>query len=112
MCVYFGPEKVVDLWGSTADSPNATFYGPDTLQSVCSSTKCLTAIAFASGVVDKGLVRYEDKVSRFWPEFAANEKENVTIADVMRHEAGLANFRKVIAIYPMCTHNETFCSYG
>lgn len=26
---------------------------------------------------------------KYWPEFAQNGKENITIADVMRHEAGM-----------------------
>ena len=38
---------------------------------------------------DKGLISYEEKVCTYWPEFAKNGKENITVADVMRHEAGL-----------------------
>jgi len=38
---------------------------------------------------DKGLVKYEEKVCTYWPEFAQNGKENITVADVLRHEGGL-----------------------
>ncbi len=86
LCVYQGQEKVVDLWGS-ADGDKS--YGPDTQQIIFSSSKCVTALVVAC-MVDKGLLSYDEKVSKYWPEFAQNGKENVTVADVMRHEAGLA----------------------
>lgn len=35
---------------------------------------------------------YDDKVSKYWPEFGKNGKENVTIADVLRHEGGVPYF--------------------
>ena len=42
--------------------------------------------------------RYEDKVSKHWPEFGQNGKEEVTIADVLRHEAGLPTLSEKINI--------------
>ena len=59
-----------------------------------SSTKTLSAIAVAA-LVDQGIVAYEDKVAKVWPEFAKNGKENVTLQEVLRHEAGLARIRSV-----------------
>jgi CubicO group peptidase (beta-lactamase class C family) len=38
---------------------------------------------------DKGLFQYEDPIAKHWPEFAQHGKENITIADLMRHEAGM-----------------------
>lgn len=38
---------------------------------------------------DKGHLDYDKKVTTYWPEFGQNGKQNVTVADVMRHEAGL-----------------------
>lgn len=87
LCVYVGEEVVVDLWASTSHSA----YTGDTLTNVFSSTKSITAIAMAA-LVDLGLINYSDKICQHWPEFAENEKGDVTIADLMRHEAGLANF--------------------
>jgi len=87
LCVYVGEEKVVDLWFSTT---NTTFTG-DTLINVFSSTKSLTAIAMAA-LVDKGVIKYSDKIATHWPEFGQKDKGDITIADLMRHEAGLANF--------------------
>ena len=87
LCVYVGEEMVVDLWCSTTSD---NFTG-DSLTTVFSSTKSLTAIAMAA-LVDKGLIKYSDKIASHWPEFGQNEKGEITIADLMRHEAGLANF--------------------
>jgi len=87
LCVYVGEEKVVDLWCSVTDPG----YTGNTLTNVFSSTKSLTAIAMAS-LEDKGLMKYTDKISSYWPEFGQNGKEDITVADLLRHEAGLAQF--------------------
>jgi len=91
LCVYVGEEVVVDLWGSTSHSN----YTGDTLTNVFSSTKSITAIAMAA-LVDLGLMNYSDRICQYWPEFAENGKEQITIADLMRHEAGLANLDTLI----------------
>jgi len=31
-------------------------------------------------MVDKGHLKYEEKVSKYWPEFGKNGKENLTVA--------------------------------
>eukprot|EP00095_Tigriopus_kingsejongensis_P001144 maker-scaffold628_size122696-snap-gene-0.33 protein:Tk01144 transcript:maker-scaffold628_size122696-snap-gene-0.33-mRNA-1 annotation:"esterase" len=85
-CAYVGSERVVDLWGTAVDDPD---YNGDSLQSVFSSTKCLTSIVFAT-LVDQELIGYEDTVASIWPEFGQNGKSDVSVADVMRHESGLA----------------------
>ena len=85
LCVYVGDEKVIDLWASTTNSN----YTADTLTNVFSSTKSLTAIAMAT-LYDKGILKYDSKIPEYWPEFAENGKDQVTVADLMRHQAGLA----------------------
>ena len=40
-------------------------------------------------LVDRGLVDYDDLVSEHWPEFGVHGKEEITVADVMRHEGGV-----------------------
>ena len=41
--------------------------------------------------VISGLIKYSDKISTHWPEFSQNGKSDITIADLMRHESGLAS---------------------
>ena len=66
------------------------------LQIVFSSTKMMAATVFAVAV-DKGWLKYNDNVSKHWPEFAQNGKEHITIADVLRHDAGLNSFDSTIS---------------
>ena len=82
LCVYFEDQVVVDLCRLNAKKPN---YALDSLQLVMSSSKVLAAIAVALTVENSNL-DYTDKIAEFWPGF--REKE-LTVADVMRHEAGL-----------------------
>jgi CubicO group peptidase (beta-lactamase class C family) len=88
LCIYHKGEKVVDLWASAEDPGQ---FSADSLINVFSSGKSLESIALAS-LVSKGLLRFEEKVTEYWPEFGANGKSELTVADLMRHEAGLANF--------------------
>jgi len=88
LVVYEDGEKVVDLSGCNDQSQG---YTAGTIQNVFSCGKILEVIAIAM-LVDRGLVAYSDLVGKHWPEFACNGKEDVTIADVLRDEAGLAVF--------------------
>ena len=90
----------MDLWGSV-DNPD---YTGDTLTNVFSSTKSITSIVLAS-LVDQGLMQYEDKISQHWPQFAQNGKEEITVADLMRHEAGLAELDTPITLPSLLTEN-------
>jgi CubicO group peptidase (beta-lactamase class C family) len=101
LCVYHRGEKVVDLWASTKGDGS---FSADSLVNVFSSGKSLEAIAIAS-LVSKGLLRYDARITQYWPEFGANGKEGLTVADLMRHEAGLANFDTSLDLEDLFTEN-------
>ena len=88
LCVYHNDVKVVDLWASTAGDGD---FSADSLVNIFSSGKSLEAIALAS-LVSKGLLEYNQKIAHYWPAFAENGKGDLTVAGLMRHEAGLAVF--------------------
>jgi CubicO group peptidase (beta-lactamase class C family) len=88
LCVYHRGEAVVDLWASVE---NDISFSSDSLINVFSSGKSLEAIAMA-WLVGKGLLSYDSEITRYWPEFGAQGKDKLTVADLMRHEAGLASF--------------------
>ncbi len=88
LCVYYKGERVVDLWASAT---NDARFSADSIVNVFSSGKSLEAIAIAS-LVGKGLLDYKAKIVDYWPEFGANGKGELTVADLMRHEAGMAAF--------------------
>ena len=45
---------------------------------------------------DQGNFQFEDKITKFWPEFGQNGKENTRICDVLRHESGLSYFSEIL----------------
>jgi CubicO group peptidase (beta-lactamase class C family) len=101
LCIYHRGEKVVDLWGTTTGDDSFT---ADSLVNVFSSSKNLETLAIAT-LVDKGLLSYDAKIIDYWPEFGANGKADITIADLMRHEAGLASFEFSIEVEDLLVHN-------
>ena len=44
-------------------------------------------------------------MTEYWPDFARNGKSSVTIADVLRHESGLAYFTSTFGVEDMRTEN-------
>jgi len=86
--IYHGEKKVVDVHGCNAKQPQ---YTDDTMQCVFGCGQVIEAIVMAM-LVDRGLLRYDDKVGKYWPEFSKHGKRFVTIAEVMRHEGGVPFF--------------------
>ncbi|MFT5693215.1 MAG: CubicO group peptidase (beta-lactamase class C family) [Oceanicoccus sp.] len=101
LCVYHQGEKVVDLWASVGEGVN---FSPDSLVNCFSSGKSLEAIAMAS-LAGKGLLDYNAKIADYWPEFGTNGKEELTVAELMRHEAGLAALDSSIEPHDLLTEN-------
>ena len=81
-------KPVVDLWAGLADKATATPWCDDTMAVVFSSTKGVAATCMHV-LVDRGLVDLDAPVATYWPEFATNGKEEITVAMVMSHQAGL-----------------------
>lgn len=101
LCIYHRGEKVVDLWASVVDDKN---FGSDSIANIFSSGKSFEAIAMAY-LVDQGLLDYASKITDYWPEFGANGKGSLVVADLMRHEAGLAGFNVAIDPTDLLTEN-------
>lgn len=84
-------ELIVDLRGGFADRGKEHAWAEDTVVPVYSTTKPIAALVLAS-VIDALPAGYETAVADLWPEFAANGKDTVTIADMVSHQAGLPGF--------------------
>lgn len=63
---------------------------PDTLVFWLSSVKPVMSVAIGQ-LVERGLVGFDDPVAKHLPEFAANEKERVTIRHLLTHTACIPN---------------------
>ncbi|MEJ3652185.1 serine hydrolase domain-containing protein [Actinomycetes bacterium KLBMP 9759] len=88
LSVYLHGEKVVDLWGGSADPERARPWRRDTLQAVFSTTKGATS-ACALLLVQRGELDLDAPVSDYWPEFAQQGKQNVPVRWLLSHQAGL-----------------------
>ncbi|HEX4196043.1 MAG TPA: serine hydrolase domain-containing protein [Caulobacteraceae bacterium] len=88
-CVFKDGEKVVDLWGGHVDAARSRPWERDTLVNVWSTTKGVMALCVAR-LNDQGLLENDRPVADYWPEFAANGKGKVTVAQLFSHQAGLA----------------------
>lgn len=86
---YHHGELVVDLWGGIADTTTDRTWDEDTLVLVYSTTKGITAMC-ANRLAQQGAIDVEAPVATYWPEFAQAGKENVTVAELLSHRAGLA----------------------
>jgi len=84
---------VVDLWGGFADKARTRPWTHDTLANVFSTTKGLTAIC-AHRLAAEGKLDFDAPVARYWPEFAQNGKEHITVRQLLNHRAGLPGVRE------------------
>jgi len=90
-CIYHQGEKVVDLWGGIRNEVTGEPWEEDTMVLVWSTTKGLSALAMALAH-SKGLYDYDEPVSKYWPEFAQQGKNKITIRQLFAHQAGLFAF--------------------
>jgi len=79
---------VVDLWGGVRDARSGDRWGEDTLVLVYSTSKGLAAMTLALAH-SRGWLDYDERVATYWPEFAQAGKGDVTVRQLLGHEAGL-----------------------
>ena len=94
--VYVGHEPAVRLTGGSRLGPGDPGpYDDQTIQLVASTTKFVESLCIAL-LVDRGLLRYDDRIVQHWPEFAGGHanKALVTVRQLMMHRAGLPVFER------------------
>lgn len=87
-CVYHKGEKVVDLWGGVRNKTTGEPWEQDTMALVYSATKGLSAMTLALAH-SRGWLNYDELVCTYWPEFAQNGKEKITVRQLLSHQTGL-----------------------
>ena len=90
-CAYHHGEKVVDLWGGIRNKETGEPWEKDTMVVVHSATKGLAAMTLAVAH-SRGWLDYEERVATYWPEFAQQGKETITVRQLLAHQAGLFAF--------------------
>ena len=88
-------EVVLDLWGGHADREKTRPFNERTLTPVFSVTKALAAMLMAR-LVDQGKLAYDQTVASVWPQFAAAGKGEITVEQMLSHQAGLPGFLELM----------------
>ena len=91
LCIYQNGAPMLDIWAGEARPGVA--WQEDTKSVVFSTSKGLLSILMHR-LIEQGLINPDEKVSTYWPEFANNGKENITVAMIMRHRSGLSAVRE------------------
>ena len=87
-CAFVRGKKVVDLWGGIRNKRTGESWEKDTMVIVYSATKGLAAMTLAIAH-SRGWLDYEERVCTYWPQFAQQGKERITVRQLLAHQAGL-----------------------
>ena len=86
LCLTLESETIVDLWAGYTDLAETQPWEEDTIACVYSSTK-IPAIICTLMVIDRGLMALDEPVACYWPEFAQQGKEKITVRQALTHRA-------------------------
>jgi CubicO group peptidase (beta-lactamase class C family) len=86
--VYRDGEQMVDLWGGVRNKHTGEPWNEDTMVVVHSATKGLAAMTLAIAH-SRGWLDYDERVCTYWPEFAQQGKQRITVRQLLAHHAGL-----------------------
>lgn len=97
VAIYLDGELVVDLWGGNVTDldGNEGEWQENTLVNVFSTTKTMCNLS-ALVLADRGEIDLDAPVATYWPEFKANDKENVLVKHLLSHTAGLSGWQEPI----------------
>ena len=87
-CAYRHGEKIVDIWGGIRNRQTGEPWEYHTMVVVHSATKGLAAMTLAIAH-SRGWLDYEQPVCAYWPEFAQQGKQRITVRQLLAHQAGL-----------------------
>jgi CubicO group peptidase (beta-lactamase class C family) len=95
LAVYWRGEPVVDVWAGYADAGGRRPWERETASMSFSTTKGITSTV-VHRFVDRGLLTYDDPLATWWPAFATDDKQHITLRLLMSHQAGLHRIRGVV----------------
>lgn len=81
-------EPMVDVWAGHVDAEGTQPWTADTMAMSFSTTKGVVSTVLHR-LADRGALDYDERVAHYWPAFAAGGKQDVTVRQLMCHQAGL-----------------------
>ena len=89
MSVWQNGKSILELHGGFRDAAREKPWTPDTIVLFWSATKGLGSACLLHALQEKS-IGLERRVSEFWPEFAQAGKNEITLAQLLSHQAGLS----------------------
>ena len=99
--VFWRGEPVVNLWGGHLNRARTLDWNEHTLVNTYSITKGVMAVAIAKAV-ESGMLDYNTPVAKYWPEFAAGNKQDITVSTLLSHQAGLCGVETKLSVSDLC----------
>ncbi|MBA0622558.1 hypothetical protein Godav_008089 [Gossypium davidsonii] len=90
VCAYKDGEVIIDTAAGVLGRYDPRPVQPDTLFSVFSATKGITA-GMLHWLVDNGKLKLDENVANIWPEFRGSGKEHIKVHHILNHTSGLHN---------------------
>jgi len=78
LSVYYKNKNVVNIGSGKRDIEKDLPHELDTLDMVYSTSKSMCFFVIAM-LVDRGLLKYEERIQHYWPEFGVKDKHEVTV---------------------------------
>ncbi|RMD40135.1 hypothetical protein DV735_g4992, partial [Chaetothyriales sp. CBS 134920] len=94
-------QTAVDIWGGYADAQRQQKWERDTIVNVWSTTKTITTLA-ALILIERGVLDPDEKVSKYWPEFAQGGKGDVRVRYLLSHSSGVPGWEQPIGVGDIC----------
>lgn len=88
VAAYLDGKMVLDAWSGIADPATGTPVDGETLFTVFSCTKGVTATVIHQ-LAERGALDYDAPVASYWPEFGTHGKEGITLRQILSHTAGV-----------------------
>src|SRR5277367_6793218 len=107
VAAYVDGKLMVDAWAGVADVRTGAPVDADTLFPVFSTTKGIEATVMHI-LAERGQIEYDKPVAHYWPEFAANGKEGITVRHALAHTSGIPYMPEGIDHAQLCDW-ETMC---
>jgi CubicO group peptidase (beta-lactamase class C family) len=88
---------VLELQGGFRDAKREQLWTPDTIVLFWSATKGLGSACLLRALQERD-IGLERRVAEFWPEFAQAGKSEITLAQLLSHQAGLSALDETVDI--------------
>lgn len=98
-------ETVIDLWGGYKDEDKTGEWEKDTIVNVFSTTKTMAALTVLM-LADRGELDLYAPVAKYWPEFAAEGKDEIATRHFLSHSAGLPGIEEPVTHEDLYDHDK------